>query len=279
MSTRTVRLRPASAGTTPLAPPADANGITVSYRVRFDEGGPDGTARASTLLRYAQDVAWIHSERLGFGREWYAERGLWWVVRAAELVLLRPVSYGTSLAVTTNVAGFRRVWVRRRTEARLPDGSLAMWSHTDWVITDARGRPVAVPPDFPSLFDAPPGRFVPGRVAVPPTPSGARTVRSAARTRELDPLAHLNNAAYLDELEEAVQATGAEGAELVATVPRRVRLEYLVPAEPGAVLVSAAWPDGAAPSGWSWRLADDAGTELARGRVSRVTDDEPEDDA
>ena len=36
-------------------------------------------------MRYAQDLAWQHSTDLGFGREWYAEHGLTWLVRAAEL--------------------------------------------------------------------------------------------------------------------------------------------------------------------------------------------------
>ena len=49
-----------------------------TYRVRFDEAGPDGLLRASGLLRYAQDVAWMHSEALGFDRAWYRERDLAW---------------------------------------------------------------------------------------------------------------------------------------------------------------------------------------------------------
>src|SRR4029079_2038825 len=59
-----------------------------AYRVRFDEAGPDGTLRTSGLMRFAQAVAWLHSTALGFGREWYAERRLTWLVRAAELEVL-----------------------------------------------------------------------------------------------------------------------------------------------------------------------------------------------
>ena len=35
----------------------DGNVCTVEFRVRFDEAGPDGLVRTSTLLRYAQDLA------------------------------------------------------------------------------------------------------------------------------------------------------------------------------------------------------------------------------
>jgi acyl-CoA thioesterase FadM len=244
--------------------------VVVPYRVRFDECGPDGLVRTSALLRYAQDAAWIHSERLGFGRDWYAERGLAWVVRAAEIVVLDAVPLGATLDVTTRVTGFRRVWARRRTEARLADGTLAMWGHTDWVMTDDRGMPARVPSDFPSRFAVPPGAFEPGRVRLPPTPPEATVTVSAVRPQDLDPMGRVNNATYLDYLEEAVIGTGRPGEAAIGALPRCVRLEYLMPAAPGARLQGAAWPGSDAGGGaaWSWRLTDAAGEEIARGSLA-----------
>jgi acyl-CoA thioesterase FadM len=190
--------------------PGIAHGVTVPYRVRFDECGPDGLVRSSALLRYAQDVAWVHSERMGFDRAWYAERGLAWVVRAVELAILAPLALGQVVDLTTGVTGFRRVWARRSTEGRLPDGRLVLWAHTDWVMTDVvRGAPGRVPPEFPAAFDVPPGKFEPGRISLPPTPVGAVHHVSRVRPQDLDPLGHVNNAAYLDYLEEALAIAGA----------------------------------------------------------------------
>ncbi|OGO55190.1 MAG: hypothetical protein A2V85_07890 [Chloroflexi bacterium RBG_16_72_14] len=248
--------------------PESLASVTVPYRVRFDECGPDGLVRTSAWLRYAQDVAWIHSERLGFDRRWYLERGLAWVVRAAEVVVLRPVATGETVAVTTRVTGFRKVWARRRTEARLEDGTLATWGHTDWVMTDARGTPVRVPAVFPGRFVVPPGTFEPGRVPLPRTPPDAAEIRSVVRHRDLDPMAHVNNATYLDYLEEAVLAAGEAGERVVAAIPRDVRIEYLAPAAPAAPLLGSAWREqgeAAAGAAWAWRLTDDRETELARG--------------
>lgn len=244
--------------------------VTAPYRVRFEECGPDGLVRTSAWLRYAQDVAWIHSEQLGFDRAWYLERGLAWVVRAAEVAVLRPVSTAATLLVTTRVTGFRKVWARRRTEARLEDGALAMWGHTDWVMTDARGLPVRVPADFPGRFVVPPGTFEPGRVPLPPTPADATVERSIVRPQDLDPMAHVNNAVYLDYLEQAVLAAGPQGVAAVATIPRAVRLEYLAPAAPGAALAGAAWrmpAQGGGREAWAWRLTDIDARELARGAL------------
>lgn len=249
--------------------PPLVGGITVPYRVRFDECGPDGLVRSSALLRYAQDIAWIHSEALGFTREWYAAKDLAWVVRAAELAILAPIRSGMTVHVSTAVVGFRRVWSRRRTEARFEDGSMAFWGHSDFVMVDlARGMPGRVPDELPARFAVPPGSFEPGRVALAPTPGDATVVRTTVQPRDIDPMGHVNNTVYLDYLEEAVLAAGGPGQAALAAVPRDIRLEYLVAAEPGTGLVSAAWQGDTEGMASAWRLADEAGRELARGLLT-----------
>ncbi len=254
---------------TPGPDPDVVRGVTVGYRVRFDECAPDGVVRSSALLRYAQDVAWIHSERMGFDRAWYAERNLAWVVRAAELAILEPLTLGQVVDLSTAVIGFRKVWARRRTEGRREDGRLVLWGHTDWVMTDVvRGLPGRVPPEFPGLFNVPPGPFEPGRVPLPPTPVDAARHRSRVRLQDLDPMGHVNNAAYLDYLEETLHAAGPAARPAISGTPRRIRLEYLAPAAEGAALLGEAWRDPTGDAeGWAWRLTDDEGRELARARV------------
>ena len=244
-------------------------GTTVPYRIRFDECGADGLVRTSSLLRYAQDIAWIHSELLGFDRAWYASRGLAWVVRAMELAVLAPIPLGTVLELTTEVVGFRKVWARRRSEARI-GGVPVLWAHTDWVITDtARGLPGRVPAEIQAAFLAVPEPFQPGRVPLPPTPAGAITRHLSARPQDVDPMGHVNNAAYVDYVEESLLAAGGVAALLPTAVPRRIRLEYLVPATPGADLHAALWPEPVPGDGWwAWRLADADGRGLAHALVT-----------
>lgn len=231
---------------------------TIAYRVRFDECAPSGVVRPSAYLRYAQDLAWIHSERLGYDRAWYAARSLAWVVRAVELAILEPIGTGESLRVTTRVIGFRRVWGRRRTDVHDAAGRLVAWALTDWVMTDARGRPARVPAEFEAGFGARPDSFLPIKVALPEPSPDALDRRFVVRPQELDPMGHVNNAVYVDWVDEATEPLWAAG---LAPAPRRYRLEYLAPVPPAAVLDAAAWRDGPATA---CRLRDVAGLEALR---------------
>jgi medium-chain acyl-[acyl-carrier-protein] hydrolase len=236
------------------------NGFVAGYRVRFDEAGPDGRVRTSALLRYAQDVAWRHSEDLGFDRRWYAQRGRWWVVRAIELEVLAPVSMGRTLRVATAVIGHRRIWARRLGEFQLVDGTLAARVTTDWVILDERGRLVRIPEDFGRSFSNPEIDGEIFRVEQTEPPADAFGLDLRVRPHDLDPMGHVNNAVYLDWIEELLAAAGLQPA--VEALPRRMRLEYRASAEPGDAVTGLAWSEGRR---WAVRLVRaDGGAELAR---------------
>jgi acyl-CoA thioesterase FadM len=216
-------------------------------------------------MGYVGDVAWRHSEVLGFPRAWYRERGLAWVVRAIDVVLVAPIHDGDELRVSTRIAGFRRVMCRRQSALHAVDGASAGEVSVDWAMTDGRA-PIRIPSDFTSIPGIDLAPFSPTRVDLPPTPPGVAGRPLVPRLRELDPQGHVNNAVYLDWIDEAIAAAG--GPDAVRAPERRYRLEYLRPAGPGAALRSTAWRDGA---GWAWRLADDVG-DLVRGRLDGPVD-------
>ena len=249
----------------PGRPPARTpDTCSATYRVRFDEAGPDGFLRTSVLLRMAQDVAWFHSSSRGFTRDWYRERGLTWLARAAEVTVLSEVQVGDELVATTQVVGWRRVWARRRTDFVDGDGRPIAWTHVDWVLLDARGAPTRVPKEFDGIFWAPDATFPLGRVPLGDADPDARHVAFAVRPQELDPMDHVNNAVYADWLDEQVLAAGGEAA--VRAIPRVARLEYARAAEAGAMVVADTWQDGA---GWLCRIADADGNDLLRARLDQ----------
>jgi acyl-ACP thioesterase len=239
------------------------NGFVGGYRVRFDEAGPDGRLRTAGLLRYAQDVAWRHSEALGFDRRWYEEQDLSWVVRAVDLEVTGPIQMGQVVRAETVVIEVRRAWARRRGEFRLADGTSVAIAYTDWVIVDGRGRLVRIPEVFSQYF---PSRAAEGsltRVSPPPAPEDAERLELRVRPPDIDPMGHVNNGVYLDWFEEAVAAAG--DPELTTSLPRRIKLEYAASAEPGDVLDALSWR---ADGGWWQRLVRPRdGVELARARI------------
>ena len=254
-----MQLDPGLTGSSDRPVPGVDNGYVAGYRVRFDEAGPDGRVRTSALLRYAQDVAWRHSEDLGFDRVWYTQRGRWWVVRAVDLTVIAPILMGRTLRVSTAVIGHRRIWARRLSECRLADGTLAATVTTDWVILDDRGRLVRIPDDFGLSFTNPelPGDIV--RVEQSGPPPDATRVAGRVRPPDLDPMRHVNNAVYLDWIEEVLETAGL-GA-ITMELPRRILLEYRASAAPADAFVASAWTDGAA---WQARITGQDGPEFVR---------------
>jgi acyl-CoA thioesterase FadM len=232
-----------------------------AFQVRFDESGPDGCLVSSGFLRYAQHAAWMHSTAEGFDRAWYAARGLTWLVRAIELRLEAAVPYGSDLAVSTEVIGFRRAWARRRSEVRL-GGRLVALATIDWLLLGPTLRPARVPSEIDGAFGRPSPDVAPLRVEALEPPPGVGGRAFSVRRHELDPMAHVNNAIYLDYLEEAVEMAG--GQDELARLPRAYRGEYALAAEPEARLEDAAWHLD--PTTWAYRLRSDD-RDAFRGRL------------
>jgi acyl-CoA thioesterase FadM len=230
--------------------------LTRHYRVRFDEADAEGRLRPSGLLRYAQDIAWRHSEAAGFDRDRYDERAMAWVVRNILLSIRQQATHGSELAITTEVVGLRHVRVRRRTtihgsslDTHGLDGQPIAKLDTDWVLLTSEGRPAPVPEEIVRHFSTT-DTFSRSRVVLPDPTRQATTVSTCVRPSEVDPMGHMNNAAYLDLVDDAL----ARMPELVdRDRPEGYRIGYVRPAcqeapstWPAGRRMTARWPAGSA---------------------------------
>lgn len=193
--------------------------------VRFDECSRAGTMRAAAVLRHAQDLAWQHSETLEYGRAWYEERGVGWVVRSVDLLIDEPPRSNEAMTGTTALVGFRHVMARRRTRLFGGAGRVIADATIDWVMTDASGRPVRFPTEFESFVAEVGASFTPEKIPAAATDDlPAVTVTVPLRVADIDPLGHVNNAAWLEIAEEALNAVAPTQ---ISAPRRRIRLEYL----------------------------------------------------
>ena len=256
------RLAPGEAPDERLVP-ARARFRDASRHVRFDECDRNGRMRAAGVLRHAQDLAWLHSDLLEFSREWYAARGVGWVVRAIDLLVDDLPGPSTPLVGTTALVGFRHVMARRRTRLFVANGRVVADAAIDWVMVDAEGRPVRFPKEFEAFVDEVGERFAPTKIPASDHVVSNERIEIPLRNSDIDPLGHVNNAAWLELVEEALSST-APG--ILATPRRRIRLEYLGITAASIVAINVQPRDGGA------RITafDLVGTQLLRGIIDPV---------
>jgi len=202
-----------------------------------------------------QETAFDASAAAGYDLARYRELGLYWLVRETDVEYLDPFAlhYGALVQVKTWVIDFRRVRSRRAYEFAL-DSSITPVARasTDWVLLDtATGQPVSIPSEMMGAFfpegvpeQAPPRSRFPS-----PPPVGAFQDRRRVRWSDVDSVGHVNNAVYLDYLDDSAVGVAAENrwppARLsdlgLAILARRHQIEYRQPALLDDRLVLTTW--------------------------------------
>lgn len=244
--------------------PADrALAFSQTFRVRYDECGPGGGARASTYLRDLQELAFAHSAALGYPLSWYERQRLFWLMRRVHLVVYAGARYGEDLRCTTQVVGMRRVLARRRNVVERADGARLAEAVADWIFTRDGVTVARIPDDvvaaFPSLQDT----VTPFALHARAAPASAARTSVRIRHSDADALGHANHPVFVDLLDDAV--TRAGGVQAVAAHPRTYDLQYDAPAEAGAALRDVAWQEDGA---WWYRLETPDGRLTAHGRLA-----------
>ncbi|HML21608.1 MAG TPA: thioesterase [Aggregatilinea sp.] len=201
------------------------------FRVRHYECDAYGHVNHANYLRYMQEAAMDASATVGYDEARYIALGTFWLIRETDIEYLRPLLYGDQVEVTTWVGDFRRVRSRRFYEMRhTGTGELVARANTDWVYLDrSSARPIGVPPEMVEAF-APPGVGDDTRLETMPrehfpealpAPPGAFTMHRRVEWRDIDSAQHVNNAAYLNYMEEC----GILAAESVGWTIERMRGE------------------------------------------------------
>lgn len=229
---------------------------TRRFRVRSTDCDAVGHVNHAVYARYMQEAAIEASADAGFDYAWYDAHGVNWIIRRSRIDYLQPARYGDQLDVTTYVANFRRVRSKRNYEiARAADGARLAQAATDWVFIDQKtGAPARIPEAFGPAFlpdgSRPDVELIldPAKLPGSPPPGAFYTVRRV-NFYDMDENAHVNNAVYLNYLEQAaIDAAASVGFDMPQLfelgglfVVRQHDIEYLRPARYGDALDIATW--------------------------------------
>lgn len=222
------------------------------FRVREYECDLYGHVNNANHLRYMQQAAIEASADVGYDSRRYRQLGTLWVIRETGIEYLRPILPQQTVEVTTWVADFRRVVSRRMYVLRVA-GEVAAQAYTDWVYIDRRSqKPLRIPREMALAFVPEGGNgetIERSPLELPPRPAEPVTILHRVEWGDLDGAGHVNNAVYLNLLEESgvrageavgwgMQALAAHGLAIIA---RSHRIQYLQPAVHGDELSLTTW--------------------------------------
>jgi acyl-ACP thioesterase len=193
--------------------------FTVERRVGLGDVTVSGRLRLDALANYLQDVATDDVGDVGIAGTW--------VLRRMALQLGDLPRFRDDVTLTTFCSGIGSHWAERRTTVRVDD-RVAVETAALWVFIDANGRPAPLEDWFSDQYaSAASGRRVRARLRHAPPPPGASVRSWVLRRTDFDVLAHVNNAASWQAVEDELGRV-ASGRRLV-----RAEIEYRAPVDPG----------------------------------------------
>ncbi len=216
---------------------------------RVHAGDVDGSARLrlQALAHFFQDVATDDVADAGV-----TSRAGVWMMRRVEVEVFDLPRFGDEVTLDTFASGTGPRWAERRTTMRRADGVLAgilAEGVAVWVFVDpVRGRPLSLPAEFDAVYGpSAEGRRISGRLGHPKPHAEATNRLWPLRECDFDVLDHVNNARYLEAVED----------ELAARVPGqrvvRASVEYRGAVERGEAVTLVS----------EQRALDGGATELA----------------
>ncbi|PYS48908.1 MAG: hypothetical protein DMF68_11755 [Acidobacteria bacterium] len=181
---------------------------TRTFRVRHYELDSFGHVNNAVYANYLQEAAIEASSDAGFTPAWYAENGTGWVIRELSIRYHLQASYNDELEVTTWVSTVRRVSsAREYSVTRVADRAKVARARVNWVYIDMKtGKPARLTDEFVrALEPADETEELGIRLQNPRKTDDAFRYRARRRvqTYELDTLSHVNNAVYLNWIEQA----------------------------------------------------------------------------
>lgn len=209
------------------------------YRVRTGDVDQEMRVRLDSVARYLQDVANDNIE----AAEFHATDPFW-IVRRTVIDVVRPITWPATVTAQRWCGALSTRWTNMRVRLTAkhetnrfnpnprPDGLIE--TEAFWINVNEQGMPSRLSDEafemLSSMTDEHRLRWKPMNPEKAPAPEDIELPdrEHVLRSTDFDPFKHLNNAAYLEAVEDEL----VDHPDLV-DVPHRVVIEYLRPIVPG----------------------------------------------
>ena len=179
-------------------------------RVRYSETGKDGKLTLESILNYFQDCSTFHSEEIGCGIDYLAERNTVWVLLSWQIVVKRYPRMGEKLQIVTKAYDFKKSFGYRNFMMYDEKGEYIAYANSVWLyVGTEKMLPVKVDEHQMQAYgleEKLPMEYEAMKIAIPKE-GGNMCVPFSVQTYHLDTNEHVNNGQYL---RMAFQAVGAE---------------------------------------------------------------------
>ena len=208
--------------------------MELDYRLRWLDFDRFGHIQPVAVLDMCQDIATLHAEQMGIGRDDMLARGVFWAVIRSRYEIVQPPAHYQVLRVRTWPHSPSRFSFQRDFTLCDENGLTLVKATTEWVLMDLETRKFAKMTDH---YDGPDDfsdeRVFDGRLRkIASFEEGNRPVRTVVPSfSDIDLNGHVNNARYPSFVVDALNP-GGQGAI------RSLQIDYrheVVPDEPLAI--------------------------------------------
>lgn len=177
-------------------------------RIRYSETDSEGNLTLSSLINYFQDCSTFHSEDLGLGVGYLAERHLVWVLSSWQIVVERYPGLCEHVKVGTAPYEFKSFLGSRNFAMMTPEGEYLAKANSLWSLLNTdTGKPTVPPEEMIqgyALSDRLEMDYAPRRIAVPKGGSDRESI--LVKKHHLDSNHHVNNGQFVDMAMEFLPA-------------------------------------------------------------------------
>ncbi|MDR1429994.1 MAG: acyl-ACP thioesterase [Spirochaetaceae bacterium] len=223
-----------------------------SITVPFSGVDKTNRMKLSTAFDFFQDAANNHAEDLGVGRDEFERAGHIWVLSRMSVFMERRPEWNEELVMRTWPRGTAKLFAIRDYELADKEGKSVVRGRSGWIIVESKTRRPLRPEALVENMPRNEGRdaLPDGAGAVPALRevssgdgSASQAVRAAERRAaysDIDMNGHVNNARYIEWIEDALDPGRLYGAEHL-----RLDINYTSEVLPGETI--ELWTSGSQP--------------------------------